>query len=216
MAAKQPTIISKVDFLQQSGVNTIVEELKLHFKDKPFIVSDVTDNAGHQYVDLVQEGGGVLGVALVGYTYVLEKMGIRFFSLAGTSAGSINAMLLASTGNKEDEKVEKIVEDFLSLDLFSLVDGKESNWKFTKKVKANVQKLLLKKNFFKRIMAIVRWSSIVLLTLTIGCFIANFFIPGIAKWIGAAAGIILIALIAGLISIKNKFKAFSKNGYGLN
>src|SRR5688572_2986350 len=145
MAEKQTTIITKADFLQQSGADRIVEELRLHFRDKPLVVSDVTDSSGYQYVDLVQEGGGVLGVALVGYTYVLEKMGIRFFSLAGTSAGSINAMLMASTGNKEDEKVEKIVEDFLGLDLFSLVDGKESNWKFTKRVKALVQKLLLKK-----------------------------------------------------------------------
>ena len=216
MAEKQTKIITKNDFLQQSGANKIVEELKLHFKDKPLIVSDVTDNAGHQYVDLVQEGGGVLGVALVGYTYVLEKMGIRFFSLAGTSAGSINAMLIASTGNKEDEKVEKIIDIFLGLDLFSLVDGKESNWKFTKKVKAWVQKIVLKKNFFKRIAGIIKWSLIILLTLTIGCFITNFFVPGIAKWIGLAAGIFLLLLIAGIISIRNKFKAFSKNGYGLN
>ena len=50
--------------------------------------SDLTDSSGNQYVELVQEGGGVLGVALIGYTYVLEQMGIRFFSLAGTSAGS--------------------------------------------------------------------------------------------------------------------------------
>ncbi|MGZ8540891.1 MAG: patatin-like phospholipase family protein, partial [Chitinophagaceae bacterium] len=105
MPEKQTTIITKADFLEQSGANGIVDELKLHFKDKSLVVSDVTDASGHQYVDLVQEGGGVLGVALVGYTYVLEKMGIRFFSLAGTSAGSINAMLTASTGNKEDEKV---------------------------------------------------------------------------------------------------------------
>ncbi len=49
--------------------------------------SDIEDAGGHQYVDLVQEGGGVLGIALVGYTYVLENAGIRFFSLAGTSAG---------------------------------------------------------------------------------------------------------------------------------
>ena len=99
---KQPITIE--DFLQQSGANQVVAELKTYFKDKPLMISDVTDKAGHQYVDLVQEGGGVLGVALVGYTYVLEKMGIRFFSLAGTSAGSINAMLMACTGNKEDEK----------------------------------------------------------------------------------------------------------------
>ena len=37
----------------------------------------------------MQEGGGVWGIALLGYTYILEKMGIRFFSLAGTSAGAI-------------------------------------------------------------------------------------------------------------------------------
>ena len=138
------------------------------------MISDVTDKAGHQYVDLVQEGGGVLGVALVGYTYVLEKMGIRFFSLAGTSAGSINAMLMACTGNKEDEKVEKIIKDILSLDFFSLVDGKESNWKFTKRVKSLVQKLLVKKNFFRRIARIIKWSVIILLALTFGCFILNF------------------------------------------
>ena len=216
MAQTQTTIISKADFLEKSGVNNIVTELKDHFKKKPLYVSDVTDSAGRQYVDLVQEGGGVLGVALVGYTYVLEKMGIRFFSLAGTSAGSINAMLMASTGNKEDEKVEKIVEDILGLDFFSLVDGKESNWKFTKRVKALVQKLLVKKNFFNRIAAIVKWSLIVLLILTIGSFITNFFVPGIAKWIGLAAGIVLLLLIASIISIKNKFKSFSKNGYGLN
>jgi len=27
----------------------------------------------NQYVDLVQEGGGVLGIALVGYTSILEN-----------------------------------------------------------------------------------------------------------------------------------------------
>lgn len=216
MAEKQTAIITKADFLEQSGANGIVDELKLHFKNKTFVVSDVTDASGHQYVDLVQEGGGVLGVALVGYTYVLEKMGIRFFSLAGTSAGSINAMLTASTGNKEDEKVEKIVEDILSLDFFSLVDGKTSNWKFTKKVKALVQKLLLRKNFFRRIAALVKWSLAILFILTIGCFIINFISTGIAKWVGLAAGVVLLLLIAAVISIRNKFKAFSKNGYGLN
>ena len=216
MTEKETKTITKTEFLHQSGVNALVAGLKDHFNEKPLIVSDVKDNAGHQYVDLVQEGGGVLGVALVGYTYVLEKMGIRFFSLAGTSAGSINAMLLASTGNKEDEKVEKIIEVFLGLDLFSLVDGKESNWKFTKRVKALVQKLLLKKNFFKRITAIIKWSFIVLLVFALGSFIINFFVPAIAKWIGLVAGIVLLLLIAGVISIRNKFKAFTKNGYGLN
>jgi NTE family protein len=72
--------------------------------------SDVTDHNGFQYVDLVQEGGGVLGIALVGYTYVLEQAGIRFFSLAGTSAGAINTLLLASLGKIGDAKLECILE----------------------------------------------------------------------------------------------------------
>ena len=59
MTQKQTTIISKADFLEKSDVNDIVAGLKEHFKNKPLFVSDVTDRAGHQYVDLVQEGGGV-------------------------------------------------------------------------------------------------------------------------------------------------------------
>ncbi|HRO69531.1 MAG TPA: patatin-like phospholipase family protein [Chitinophagaceae bacterium] len=214
MVQKEPIPVD--EFLRLSGADKIVEELKLHFKNKQLVVSDLTDDQGHQYVDLVQEGGGVLGVALVGYTYVLEKMGIRFFSLAGTSAGSINSMLLACTGNKEDEKVEKIIADLLALDFFSLVDGKSTNWKFTKKVKSFVQKLLVKKNFFKRISSIAKWLLISLFLLTIISFIANFFIPGVSKWIGLAAGVIFLLVTAGLISLKKKFQAFSKNGYGLN
>jgi len=60
-------------------------------------ISDVRDHFGRQCVDLVQEGGGVHGIALAGYTYVLEKMGVSFTKLAGTSAGAINTMLLNCT-----------------------------------------------------------------------------------------------------------------------
>jgi NTE family protein len=89
-------------------------------------VSDIVDGQGHQYVDLVQEGGGVLGIALVGYTYVLEKLGIRFFSLAGTSAGAINTILLAGLGNMQEAKSEKILEILGNQDLFDFVDGDKS------------------------------------------------------------------------------------------
>src|SRR5256885_8342189 len=47
------------------------------------IMSDVLDVNGRQYADLVQEGGGVHGIALAGYTYVLVKMGFAFTKLAG-------------------------------------------------------------------------------------------------------------------------------------
>ncbi|MCR6719123.1 MAG: patatin-like phospholipase family protein [Chitinophagaceae bacterium] len=88
--------------IHTSGVDDLIQSFRdeLSRENKILHVSDVTDNEGHQYVDLVQEGGGVLGIALVGYTYVLEKMGIRFFSMAGTSAGAINTLLLACCGKK--------------------------------------------------------------------------------------------------------------------
>ncbi|HRJ31071.1 MAG TPA: patatin-like phospholipase family protein [Cyclobacteriaceae bacterium] len=88
--------------------------------------SDVTDHNGFQYVDLVQEGGGVLGIALVGYTYVLEQARIRFFSLAGTSAGAINTLLLASLGKISDAKSERILELLANQNLFEFVDGNAS------------------------------------------------------------------------------------------
>ncbi len=47
-------------------------------------------------IDLVQQGGGMWGIALLGYCYILEKVGIRFFSHGGTSAGAINALFLSS------------------------------------------------------------------------------------------------------------------------
>ncbi|MEP2057496.1 MAG: patatin-like phospholipase family protein [Maribacter litoralis] len=50
-------------------------------------------------IDLVQQGGGMFGIALLGYTYILEKVGIRFHSYGGTSAGAINAALLAAVPN---------------------------------------------------------------------------------------------------------------------
>lgn len=80
-----------------------------------------------QYVDLVMEGGGVLGFALVGYTYLLEEMGIRFVGLGGTSAGAINAILLASQGPFNEKKSEKILEILSKKEsnFFSFIDTKQ-------------------------------------------------------------------------------------------
>lgn len=85
--------------------------------------SDIEDKAGNQYVDLVQEGGGVLGIALVGYTFVMERAGIRFLRLAGTSAGAINTMLLASLDKVDQPKSEKILAVMMGKDFFDFVDG---------------------------------------------------------------------------------------------
>jgi len=98
------------------------------------VYSDIVDAEGNQYVDLVQEGGGVLGIALVGYTYILEKAGIRFMSLAGTSAGAINTMMMAGLGEIQEKKSEKILTLLSNQDLFDLVDGHRSIRKVINKV----------------------------------------------------------------------------------
>lgn len=145
------------------AVAHLVAHLKTLYKNKPLTVSDVTDdvdwndpskdkmrekyNIGkepRQYVDLIQEGGGVHGIALAGYTYILEKMGISFLNSAGTSAGAINTMMLNCVysqrdaiimGEKEEfisryyeTRSEKIVEYLSKKDLTELVDGHPS-WK---------------------------------------------------------------------------------------
>ncbi|WP_035566159.1 patatin-like phospholipase family protein [Hymenobacter sp. IS2118] len=86
-------------------------------------VSDIVDGEGHQYVDLVMEGGGVLGIALVGYVYVLEQLGVRFLQLGGTSAGSINALLMAAAGPVQETKTDWLLERLSAQNLQDFVDG---------------------------------------------------------------------------------------------
>ena len=56
--------------------------------------SDILDDQGNQYIDLVMEGGGMLGIALVGYTWALEQCGLRFFG-RGRNFGRIHQRLTA-------------------------------------------------------------------------------------------------------------------------
>ena len=113
--------MDKRKFTENGTILAIIKDLKEQIKGKKF--SDITDNNNYQYVDLVQEGGGVLGIALIGYVYVLEKMGIRFLSLAGTSAGSINTMLMAAAGTCDEEKSEWILDCLCNKNLYDFVDG---------------------------------------------------------------------------------------------
>jgi NTE family protein len=108
-------------FTENGEVLGILKKLKEDLGEKKF--SDITDTDGCQYVDLVQEGGGVLGIALIGYVYVLEEMGLRFLSLAGTSAGSINTMLMAAAGTCDVKKSEWILECLCNKNLYDFVDG---------------------------------------------------------------------------------------------
>jgi len=108
------------DFINQPEFQQMVKDAE---KLKGRIYSDIIDDEGNQYVDLVQEGGGVLGIALVGYTYILETAGIRFFHLAGTSAGAINTLILAGIDNIGKAKSHQVLSVLAKQDLFEFVDG---------------------------------------------------------------------------------------------
>lgn len=82
-------------FLEGSKITELAIQAR-EIKAGGKVFSDIVDSKGNQYVDFVQQGGGVLGIGLIGYTYILEQAGIRFYSLAGSSAGALNALLMAS------------------------------------------------------------------------------------------------------------------------
>jgi NTE family protein len=108
-------------FTSDPRVLDLVSTLRRLARRRQF--SDIIDREGHQYVDLVMEGGGVLGIGLVGYTYALEQAGVRFLRVGGTSAGSINAVLLAGLGTPQEQKSEKILKALAGLNLDDLMDG---------------------------------------------------------------------------------------------
>lgn len=114
--------------------SAFIRDLKPKMLKKDKFVSNIIDNEGHQYVDLVMEGGGVLGIALVGYVHVLEEMGIRFLSLGGASAGSINALLMAAGGEVNVPKASFILDKLAGKNLFDFVDGDSDAKDFVKTI----------------------------------------------------------------------------------
>lgn len=120
-------------FITGTEIEKLVKEAE-EIKESGKIFSDTIDSENNQYVDLVQEGGGVLGIALVGYTYILEKAGIRFYSLAGTSAGSINTILMAGLAKPGEISSEKIVEILGEKNFFDFVDGPPDIKKFLQRI----------------------------------------------------------------------------------
>lgn len=109
-------------------------------------ISDIVDANGFQYVDFVMEGGGVLGVALTGYTYVLEQAGIRFLGIGGTSAGSINALMIAALGPPEAAKSERLLSILAEMPMASFIDGDQDARDFSQAAlgKVGMMKLLWK------------------------------------------------------------------------
>ena len=114
-----PKLIEITDFTTYKNTAAIIKKCTQLGKEREY--SDIIDSNGHQYVDLVLEGGGTLGIALLGYIYALEKANIRFLSIAGTSAGSIAALLLA-VGPIEQEKSEWMIKEMANKRFLDFVD----------------------------------------------------------------------------------------------
>ena len=115
-----------MDLLDDNDIRSLSELLRQNAADEKYLVSDLVlsqDGKTLQFVDLVMEGGGTLGIALVGYIYALEQAGIRFLSVGGSSVGAIVALLLSCLGSRTEEKGAALTQLISDMDMSSFIDG---------------------------------------------------------------------------------------------
>jgi len=214
---KHAAALTSADFINNAAVQKCINDLETTFSPngRPFIISDVLDDKNNQYVNLVQKGAGVLGIALIGYTYVLEQMGVRFVRLAGTSAGAINTALMTVIGKKEDAKSISILEAISAVDFFKFVDGQPvAQWV--------IKQFVTKANFAEKSKKWLVSLLLIFIVLIVGDF--TFFnlqnkLPLIT--IFTKIFFVLTALFFLLISIISYciiqlFKRLKNAGYGIN
>jgi len=108
------------------GIVEIAKEINRKTTEGRYQISDIIlrrDGREYQFVDLVMEGGGTLGIALVGYIHALEQADIRFLGMGGSSVGAIVALLAYGCGARTEAKGEKLADFIGNMNLGSLVDG---------------------------------------------------------------------------------------------
>lgn len=196
-----------------------LQMLQKHYAENgPLHISDViydTEINGKkeqlQFVNLVQEGGGVLGIALVGYTYILEELGVRFLRLAGTSAGAINTMLMAAIHKKEDKKSTIVLDIISGKNLFDFVDG---HWLARSVIKMFIKSRDSIKRLFRILLTVI--AALVVL------YLLNFYLLGRNDRAPFTQGILLVTsifflvVISALAWIRHLTNRFDRNGYGIN
>jgi NTE family protein len=201
-------------FTEDERVLKCLSKLKNHFEKEPMVVSDVLDPHGNQYVNLVQKGGGVLGVALVGYTFILEEMGIRFMRLAGTSAGAINTAMMTVIKEKKEAKSRDVLKLICDLNFFDLVDG---HW-FARFL---IKNFITNKGFFERIKFWLISIFIALAALVFTDILLLIYIPEAPKSliftvITSLTIFLIILIFIGYFSVKYLLKRLKNAGFGIN
>ena len=119
----------------EPSVVSITDEIRGKAAKGQYRISDVIynkDGQELQFVDLVMEGGGTMGIALVGYIHALEQAGIRFLGMGGSSVGAIVALLAYSCGDRREERGEKLASIIGEMDLGEMVDGNYAARKLSK------------------------------------------------------------------------------------
>ena len=114
------------EMTKDSRIIGITEKIRNKASNGHYIVSDVIlreNGREYQFVDLVMEGGGTLGIALVGYIHALEQAGIRFLGMGGSSVGAIVALLAYSCGERTMEKGERLASIISEMNIGEMVDG---------------------------------------------------------------------------------------------
>jgi len=116
----------KMNLLNDSEIRSLSEKIKKNAAENKYLLSDLImerDGKTLQFVDLVMEGGGTLGIALVGYIYALEQANVRFLGVGGSSVGAIVALLLSCLDKRTEEKGAALAEIISEMDMRSFIDG---------------------------------------------------------------------------------------------
>jgi len=99
----------------RSELKRVGEELDMLRSEPNLLISRQEDP---NVCDLVLAGGGAKGVAHIGALWAMDRLGIRFKRLAGTSAGAIMAAIIAGGFS-----VEEMSEELMKVDFVGFRDG---------------------------------------------------------------------------------------------
>lgn len=202
-------LIKKDIGAEKLGTNLLsVSERLDKLSDKRFsdVISKDENGRILQWINFVQEGGGTLGISLVGYAFVLEYVGIRFLRIAGTSAGAINTLFLAAMGNKDEPKSAELYDLMMDDKRFSLKSFVDAKLGIVKKI---IFSFTSGSNFLKNLAWF--YGSIALLALIIlPIFMAIGFSLKIAYFVFLAVFVFITVRVIMLLY------RFHKYNYGIN